>query len=193
MNRRELGSGAWIDLYPEWLDRASADQYFEILLATVPWEQGKLVLFGKSIDEPRLSAWFGERDYTYSGRALRARALPAPIKELAQRAEASAACGFNSVLLNLYRTGSDSMGLHSDDEPELGPNPVIASVSLGAERRFVLRPKRTRRAQSLNLKLPHGSLLLMGGSCQHELRHGLPKQPGVTSPRINLTFRYITQ
>jgi alkylated DNA repair dioxygenase AlkB len=98
---------------------------------------------------------------------------------------------FNSVLVNLYRDGRDSMGFHSDDEPELGENPEIASVSFGATRRFILAPKRKQRGARVQLELTHGSLLLMRGRCQHEFRHAIPKSANVEAPRINLTFRRI--
>jgi alkylated DNA repair dioxygenase AlkB len=112
--------------------------------------------------------------------ALRTRLARAPVAE------------FNAVLLNLYRHGNDSMGLHSDDEPELGTDPVIASVSLGAERRFVLVPKKkAARDRAVEVVLAHGSLLVMAGTCQHHYRHGLPKQPGAQGERINLTFRRV--
>ena len=187
----DLGAGAFVELWGDWLTAAEADRYFAALRETIPWEQGRLKFFGKEVLEPRLSAWFGDRDYVYSGRSLRANPFPAIVRELAERAEASIHARFNSVLLNLYRDGQDSMGLHSDDERELGSNPLIASVSLGAPRRFVLRAKKKNALAPLDLELPHGSLLLMGGSCQHQFRHGLPKSARVTGARINLTFRWI--
>jgi alkylated DNA repair dioxygenase AlkB len=187
----DLGAGAFVELFDDWLAAADADRYFAGLRETIPWEQGQLMFFGKPVLEPRLSAWFGDRDYVYSGRALRAKAFPVLVRELAERAEASTRARFNSVLLNLYRDGHDSMGLHSDDEPELGSNPLIASVSLGAPRRFVLRPKKNKALMPLDLELPHGSLLTMSGSCQHQFRHGLPKSARVVGARINLTFRWI--
>ena len=142
--------------------------------------------------QPRLVAWFGDPGaaYTYSGLQL----VPEPWSErlgsLRARTEGAAGHPFNSVLCNLYRDGNDSMGLHADAEPELGPNPVIASVSLGATRRFVLRHAKDR-GERLDLDLAGGSLLVMSGTTQHFWRHGVPKQKKITDSRINLTFRRI--
>ncbi|HYO97860.1 MAG TPA: alpha-ketoglutarate-dependent dioxygenase AlkB [Polyangiaceae bacterium] len=174
---------------PCWLPSRRADAYFAELMASVPWEQGTLSFFGKSVPEPRLSAWFGSADYVYSGRRVRAREMPPALHELTRSVELALGQSFNSVLLNLYRDGRDSMGLHADDEPELGRNPFIASVSLGATRRFILRPKRGAELAPLSLLLSHGSLLTMAGACQHVFRHGVPKAPAINEPRINLTFR----
>jgi alkylated DNA repair dioxygenase AlkB len=148
-------------------------------------------MFGRELREPRLTAWFGEADYTYSGRTVRASPWPSCLASLRARVERAAATSFNAVLLNLYRDGRDSMGLHSDDEPELGPDPMIASVSLGGARQFVLVPKKksARRQGGYELQLTHGSLLVLTGACQHHYRHGVPKQPGFAHERINLTFR----
>lgn len=188
---RDLGAGALVSFEPTWLPSARADAYLAELTATIPWEEGSLTFFGKSVREPRLSAWFGSADYVYSGRTLRARALPPAVHELARGVELATGQSFNSVLLNLYRDGRDSMGLHADDEPALGSNPIIASVSLGATRRFILRPRRGTELAPFSLLLSHGSLLTMGGTCQHVFRHGLPKAPAVNEPRVNLTFRQI--
>jgi alkylated DNA repair dioxygenase AlkB len=188
---QDLGHGAWLELAPRWLAPSAADAYFEALLRDTPWEQGELTLFGRRIPEPRLSAWFGSDDYTYSGRTLRARPFPPPVAELLARLGEFGTTTFNSVLVNLYRNGRDSMGFHSDDEPELGENPEIASISLGATRRFILAPKRKERGARVQLELTHGSLLLMRGSCQREFRHAIPKSASVDAPRINLTFRRI--
>lgn len=141
--------------------------------------------------EPRLSAWYGDAAYTYSGKTRQPHAWMPILDALRQRIEIACQARFNSVLLNLYRNGQDSMGLHSDDEPELGPEPLIASLSLGAERRFVLRHK-TLTDQRHTLTLAHGSLLLMAGRTQHAWKHGLPKAKSVAEPRINLTFRWLT-
>jgi len=148
-------------------------------------------MFGRVVDSPRLSAWIGDEDavYRYSG----TRFVPRPWTPelLALRDRVAAACGvpFNSVLANLYRDGADRMGWHSDDEPELGPRPVIASVSLGAERTFRFRAK--AGGETVAIELPHGSLLTMAGDTQRLYRHELPARKRVTGPRINLTFRWI--
>lgn len=191
MERLELGAGAFVDLETSWLQSTVADRLFELLRDEVEWTQGFLDWFGKRIPEPRLSAWYGDADYTYSGRTLRARPFPTALAELRAAVERDADRRFNSVFLNFYRDGRDSMGFHSDDEPELGPNPVIASVSLGATRRFRLEPRRGRELAGHSLELTHGSLLILGGTCQHVFRHSVPKTSRPTGSRINLTFRWI--
>ncbi|WP_298719005.1 alpha-ketoglutarate-dependent dioxygenase AlkB [uncultured Oceanisphaera sp.] len=165
-----------------------ADIWLEQLQAEIPWQQHRLHLFGREHDEPRLSCWMGELAYRYSGK----RREPVPwhplVNEIRQRLQTICAQPFNGVLLNLYRHGRDSMGWHADNEPELGSNPVIASVSLGATRRFLLRHKGGERRQLL---LNHGSLLVMAGEMQHYWQHALPRTAAVDSARINLTFRYL--
>jgi alkylated DNA repair dioxygenase AlkB len=144
------------------------------------------------VASPRLSAWYGDPGAIYSYSGLRLEPLPwTPVLlEIRQVVTDLAETPFNSVLLNLYRDGQDSMGWHSDAEPELGRNPVIASVSLGAVRRFVLRHKK-RKEQHIALELESGSVLVMGGALQHYWRHALPKIRQAVGPRINLTFRLI--
>lgn len=191
LQRHDLGAGAFVDLDPRFLPAPEADRYFSEILKTVEWEQGKIVLFGREHLEPRLTAWIGDRDYTYSGRTVRARPWPPVLAELRDRVQAAVDRPFNSVLLNRYRSGRDSMGYHSDAEPELGPNPVIASLSFGVARRFVLEPKRGEPGRHFEAWLGHGSLLVMGGRCQHAFRHALPKQPSISGERLNLTFRFL--
>ncbi len=188
-----LDHGGLVRYEPGWLTGDEADALMRALRAGVDWKQGAIAMLGREVLEPRLTAWFGDADYTYSGRTMRAAPWPAPLAALHARLDRAAGARFNAVLLNLYRDGKDSMGLHSDDEPELGIDPVIASVSLGAERRFVLVPKKkAARDRALEVTLAHGSLLVMAGTCQHHYRHGLPKQPGA-GERINLTFRRIVE
>jgi alkylated DNA repair dioxygenase AlkB len=171
---------------------AQADALFAALRDEIRWQRHRLKLFGREIDAPRLSCWIGDDDagYVYSG----ARFEPSPWTPTAAllRDDLAARLGvrFNSVLANLYRDGRDSVGWHSDDEPELGPTPVIASLSFGATRTFRLR-SRTTRAAALPLDLVHGSLLVMAGDTQRLYQHALPKRAGVAAPRINLTFRRI--
>lgn len=177
---------------PAWLAMDEADALFAGLHAQVPWEVHRIRMFGREVDSPRLSCWIGDpgATYTYS----RTRFVPHPWPEIlvGLRARVEAACGarFDSVLANLYRDGRDSMGWHSDDEPELGPAPVIASVSLGATRRFVMK-HRADASKVLSLELPHGSLLVMAGNTQRFYRHALPRSARVVAPRINLTFRRV--
>lgn len=178
-----------------WLGRDEADALFESLLHDVPWERHRLRIFGRALDAPRLSCWIGDPDatYVYSRTRFEARPWTPSLLALRKRVEQSCGAQFNSVLANLYRDGQDSMGWHSDDEPELGARPVIASLSLGAERRFRLRRKLPRgvRATPLGLPLAHGSLLCMAGDTQRYYQHDLPKIASAVGPRINLTFRRI--
>lgn len=162
---------------------------FARLLAQTPWREESVVVYGKRHLQPRLSAWYGDASYTYSG--LRLAPLPWTALLLEIRAAVEAVCGhrFNSVLLNRYRNERDSMGMHSDDEPELGAEPVIASLSYGATRTFILRHKRNK--QTLRLPLDDGSLLLMSGQLQRHWLHGINKSARPLGERLNLTFRYI--
>ncbi|AUX47190.1 DNA methylase [Sorangium cellulosum] len=200
-----LVEGGWFALLDPWLPRAEAEALFEALRDGVAWRQDKIKLFGNEHLQPRLSAWYGDPGavYTYSGLTLAPEPWSAPLAALKARVEATCAelpevepsrassPAFNSVLLNYYRSGADSMGFHADAEKELGPNPVIASVSLGAPRRFLLKPAGPwKHAPAIELDLGGGSLLVMGGTTQHHYRHGVPKQRGA-GPRINLTFRRI--
>ena len=165
------------------------DVVFARLLAETPWRAETVVVFGKRHLQPRLTAWYGDASYTYSG--LRLEPLPWTPLLLELRAAVEAACGqrFNSVLLNLYRNERDSMGMHSDDEPELGPGPVIASLSFGSTRTLILRHKRNK--QTLRLPLTDGSLLRMAGATQENWLHGINKSTRSLGARINLTFRYV--
>lgn len=159
------------------------------LIAETDWRADSITLWGKQFLQPRLSAWQGEKAYTYSGLRL----APAPFSPLVcdikNAVEAMTGRRFNSVLLNYYRNERDSMGMHSDDEPELGSQPAIASVSFGATRTFILRHKILR--QTLKLDLTPGSLLLMSGTTQSHWSHGINKSTRTMGPRVNLTFRFI--
>lgn len=171
---------------------ADPDALLPLLRAEIPWEQHRLRLYGREVASPRLSCWMGDADavYTYSRTRFVPRPWTALVAALRDGLQALSAQRFNSVLCNLYRDGNDSMGLHSDDEAELGPQPLIASLSLGATRRFRLRHKRDP-ARKLELDLPAGSLLLMSGTTQQEYRHELPKALRVKQARLNLTFRQV--
>lgn len=190
--------GADVVLQPRWLAPAEADALLATLLATIPWENHRIRLFGRELATPRLSCWIGDAGtgYVYSGTRFEPHAWPSALAALRLRVEAACGGRFNSVLANLYRDGNDSMGWHSDDEPELGAQPVIASLSLGAERRLRFRRRlprgvRATAADVLSLPLPHGSLLRMAGATQTLYRHELPKTRVAAGPRINLTFRRI--
>ncbi|WP_076589247.1 alpha-ketoglutarate-dependent dioxygenase AlkB family protein [Vibrio ostreicida] len=178
------GKILWVEHF---IDKEEADVLQATLRETVPWSQEKITLFGRSVSQPRLQAWYGDKAYTYSGLTLTPTPLPPSLEALKSRCEISAQQNFNSVFLNLYRDGQDSMGAHQDNEPELGPNPTIASLSLGSTRRFVL--KHTQTAQRHVLELTHGSLLVMSGELQHYWKHSVPKTTKPVGERINLTFR----
>jgi len=165
------------------------------LIDEIPWRAEEVVMWGRRVPQPRLTAWYGDRGsrYTYSGLQLD----PAPwtplLRDIKARIEAAAGSSFNSVLLNYYRDQHDSIGFHSDDEPELGSQPVIASLGLGEERTFILKHKRSKSAKPVHLRLASGSLLLMRGDTQHCWRHGILKESRSCGPRVNLTFRTIIQ
>ncbi len=171
---------------------ATADALFAALQAEIPWQQHRLRIFGREVAAPRLSCWIGDPGAVYTWSRTRFDPLPWTPTVAGLHDDLAARLGirFNSVLANLYRDGRDSMGWHSDDEPELGAQPRIASLSFGATRCFRLRT-RTTRAPALSIDLSHGSLLLMAGDTQALYQHALPKRAGVREPRINLTFRWI--
>ena len=180
-------------LDPAFLSAAEATNFLAELTTEAAWEQRSIRLFGQEFPQPRLTAWHGDAEarYTYSGLTWEPRPWTAALQVLRRRVEAATRTTFNSVLLNLYRDGRDSMGWHADDEPELGPAPAIASVSLGAPRRFRLRPRAGLGHAPLSLDLPHGSLLLMRGPTQQHWQHALPKTARPVGPRLNLTFRWV--
>ena len=182
------GDGSAV-LFPDFLCESDADNYFSGLHNNTPWEQNFIRLFGKEVFEPRLSTWHAEADlpYTYSGVPRTPHPWKEPLSSLRTACEAHTGQSFNGALLNLYRTGLDAMGWHSDDEAVNGPNPVIASISLGAERRFDFRHKQSR--EMISAVLPHGSLLVMSGACQTFWLHRIAKTTRQTEPRINVTFR----
>jgi alkylated DNA repair dioxygenase AlkB len=182
----------WFD--PDFLAASRADALFESLRREITWETHRIRLFGREIDSPRLSCWIGDdgASYVYSKTRFEPRPWPQALDKLRKDVNKAAGERFNSMLANLYRDGRDGMGWHSDDEPELGAQPVIASLSLGAERRFLLKHKRAD-SKSFALELPHGSLLLMRGDTQRHYRHALPKTTKPVAERINLTFRRILQ
>ncbi|GGA11151.1 alpha-ketoglutarate-dependent dioxygenase AlkB family protein [Dyella caseinilytica] len=188
-------AGAEVRYAASWLDGDEADALFERLQHEIPWERHRLYMFGREVDSPRLSCWIGDPGtaYTYSRSRFEPNPWTASLLPLRERVQTFCGAHFNSVLANLYRDGQDSMGWHSDDEPELGPHPVIASLSLGAERRFRLRRKarHDERVTPLGLPLAHGSLLCMAGDTQRHYQHDLPRVAGVLGARINLTFRFI--
>jgi alkylated DNA repair dioxygenase AlkB len=185
--------GADLLYFPEFFSPAEADQKLHALHEQIAWQQGKITVYGKEYPEPRLSAWYGEEGcgYTYSG-LLHAPLPWTPLLLSIKSHIESIANGvvFNSVLANLYRNGADGVAWHSDDEPELGPAPVIASVTFGQSRPFQLRHRRDKLLK-YSLLLPHGSLLLMRGETQRHWQHQIPKSAKPMQARINLTFRVV--
>lgn len=173
--------------------QAQADHLFDTLLKTLHWQQDVLTMAGRQIPVPRLQAWYGvkDADYGYSGLALRPHPWHPVLAAIRDRIQSATGHAFNSVLANLYRDGRDSVDWHADNEAALGDAPVIASLSLGVQRRFQLRPRRAHSGQVTRLELAHGSLLLMEAGTQSHWQHRVPKEPGVQAARINLTFRRI--
>ena len=178
--------------YPSFFSSEETSEYFKILKNETDWQQDNIKLFGKTYKQPRLTALYGndEKTYTYSSITMLPKPFNSVLKEIKDKIEAVSEVKFNTVLLNLYRDGSDSNGWHSDDEKELGKNPVIASISFGAMRTFQLRHKKDRKNRK-NIQLEDGSLLLMKGRTQHFWQHQIPKSKRVKEERINLTFRLI--
>ena len=189
----DLGD-ACIREYPRLFAPAYADELLETLLAQIPWRQDSIRMAGKRIPVPRLQCWMGDHGsaYGYSGISLEPVPWQPPITAIRQKIQALGHADFNSVLLNYYRDGRDSVGWHADDESELGANPVIASLSLGAERKFQLRHKRDKNRDRYHMLLRNGSVLFMGKTLQNNWLHQLPKETTLHSPRINLTFRQVT-
>jgi alkylated DNA repair dioxygenase AlkB len=187
----ELPDGE-LRLWARAFDEMESERFFAGLLATVAWHQEQILMFGRRVPVPRLVAWHGDpgATYAYSG----TNHLPAPwtpaLQRIRERVHQLTGREFNAVLLNRYRGGSDGMGWHSDDEPELGRDPVLASVSFGATRRFCMRHRR-RRDQRLDLSLTDGSLLCMAGATQHHWVHAVPKTNAAVGERLNLTFRRV--
>ncbi|TKD55686.1 alpha-ketoglutarate-dependent dioxygenase AlkB [Flavobacterium sp. ASW18X] len=183
---------AEIRYFPNFLDKETADHYYKVLLEQTPWQQDQIKVFGKTYDQPRLTALYGNngKSYSYSSIIMEPHPYTDSLMELLQKLTHITDHQFTTCLLNLYRVGSDSNGWHADNEKELGINPVIASVSLGQERMFHLK-HRTEKSLKRSLLLEHGSLLLMQGETQHHWLHQIPKTKKPIAPRINLTFRRI--
>jgi len=189
--RIALTRGAWIEYEPGWIEPQASDALLTALREELAWEQREVVLFGRSILQPRLIAWAGSIGYRYSGQTLEPRPFTPTVSALCARVSDRAGAPFNHVLVNRYRTGDDSIGLHADDERELGEDPVVATVSLGASRRLVLVPRRKSDGPRHAIDLGHGALFVMGGTCQRHFRHGIPREPAMRAERISLTFRRV--
>lgn len=176
---------------PDFFSEEESDVYFRELLQGINWQQESIRMFGRELPMPRLTAWYGDKGYTYSGLHNRPQPWLPLLQELKEKVEQASGQSYNSVLLNLYRSGSDSMGWHADDEPELGQEPGIASLSFGGERSFKFRHRTRKDLKPVSITLRHGSLLLMQGPTQHHWLHHIPKTARFVQPRINLTFRHV--
>lgn len=186
----DLKAGTWLRYDPCWLPAEEATALLAALLAEVDFEERPVVTGETVIMQPRRVGWAGELPYHYSGQTLPPRQVGPVLAALWPRIEEAVGARFNHAVLNRYRDGRDHMGLHADNEPELGREPVIAALSLGATREFRLELKH-RRAVKRTMRLPHGSLLVMGGACQHKWRHAVPRAPVEVGERLNVTFRWL--
>lgn len=195
--RFELSRSAWVDYYSHFISDDEGDILMQTLIEEEAWAHRPIVVFGKEILQPRLISWGGSLPYKYSGQTLSPRSAHSALSALWAQVEETCGHTFNHVLLNYYRDGHDHMGMHADDELELGRDPLIAALSIGVKRRFKMSPKRRkrdrrrRRNEGREILLHHGSLMVMGGDMQHTWRHGVPKMKSQeeSGPRINITFR----
>ena len=183
---------AEIIYYPPFFDKEQADQIYAELLQEIAWQQDNITVFGKTHPQPRLTALYGNegKPYSYSNITMQPNPWNTLLQKIKYLIEATTECQFTTVLLNQYRDGKDSNGWHADNEKELGTNPIIASLSFGAERVFQLKHNTIADAKK-SIVLEHGSLLLMKGSTQHFWKHQIPKTAKPIGNRINLTFRSI--
>lgn len=186
-----LDNDGLVNYYGKILAYQEANQYLDLLMQNILWKNDEVILFGKHIVTKRKTAWYGDSDYLYTYSNITKQALPwtKELSDLKQMVEEFAGVKFNSCLLNLYHNGNEGMGWHSDDEKSLGKDNTIASLSFGAERKFLLKHKQTK--QIISLVLEHGSLLIMKDATQRNWLHSLPKSKDIVQPRINLTFRTI--
>lgn len=183
---------AEIIYYPQFFDKEQADIIYTELLQEIAWQQDNITVFGKTHPQPRLTALYGNegKPYSYSNITMQPNPWNSLLQKIKYFIEATTECQFTTVLLNQYRDGKDSNGWHADNEKELGTNPIIASLSFGAERVFQLKHNTIADAKK-SIVLEHGSLLLMKGSTQHFWKHQIPKTAKPIGNRINLTFRSI--
>jgi alkylated DNA repair dioxygenase AlkB len=188
--RKQIHNGEYLHIF-NFFDKPSSDNYLKVLLDSIDWKQEKMNMYGKELLFPRLTAWYGDNDkpYSFSGITLQPQQWTKELLEIKRKVETKVDASFNSVLLNRYRNGNDSISWHTDAEKELGKNPIIASVNFGATREFQLRHIHTK--EKLSIELSHGSLLIMLGELQHFWQHQIPKTKKPVRERINLTFRVI--
>lgn len=181
-----------ITYFPSFFDKIEADKIYTELLKNTDWQQDKITIYGKIYLQPRLTALYGNdgKPYSYSNIKMQPRHWTVLLQKIKFHIESISDTNFTTVLLNYYRNGNDSNGWHADDEKELGINPVIASVSFGAERVFQLKHNSDKSLKK-SIVLEHGSLLIMKGTTQHYWKHQIPKTSKPVKPRINLTFRFI--
>ena len=178
--------------FPDFLSKEKSDVLYKKLHSDIPWQKYKIKIFGKTYNQPRLTSFhsIGNKNYNYSQIGIKNNLMTKDLKYLLNQIHEKTDYRFNSVLLNLYRDGMDSNGWHSDNEPELGDNPKIASITLGEERFFHIKHKNKKNLK-YKILLKHGSLLLMGDKSQTDWLHQVPKTKKKINPRINLTYRYI--
>jgi alkylated DNA repair dioxygenase AlkB len=191
LDPKDLGQGAWYALERDWMPAEEADALFAALVAELAWETRPVRgPNGEETTQPRLVGWAGALPYAYSGQTLPPRAVTPSLAALWPRVEAACGARFNHAVVNRYRDGRDHMGMHTDLEPQLGAEPLIAALSLGATRDLRLE-WRYKRKRKRTLKLPHASLLVMGGTLQRHWRHAVPRAAPETAPRVNVTFRWL--
>jgi len=192
MEKTQLSKNSYILYDAHFLGADDLDLLREDLLNNSRWRDDKIQMFGKVFDQPRKVAFFGDEhlSYTYSKIKMKTQGWSSETKELTQKINIKFDLSFNSALLNYYRNGDDYMSWHCDNEPELGEQPVIASISIGQVRDFLFREKKNPK-NKYKIKLDSGSLLLMMGDIQNEFHHALPKRKTQFDSRINLTFRHI--
>jgi alkylated DNA repair dioxygenase AlkB len=178
--------------HPSFFDKSESDRIFKKLLDTIEWKQDKIMMYGKELPLPRLSAWYGDNNkpYTYSGITLNPLPWTDELLMIKEKIEAEAKVKFSSVLINRYRDGQDYVGWHTDAEKELGKNPIIGSVNFGATRKFQFR-RIDDHKKKFEVELKHGTFLVMGGTTQHFWQHQVPKTAMKIGERLNLTFRVI--
>lgn len=208
MNSQRLSQGEWftnnpklhnapnadIQYIPDFFSKQKSDLMLKSLIKKIKWRQNTIQFYGKRSLVPRLEAWYGDvgKSYSYSGIQMDPMPWSKELVEIKQAIERQTKFFFNSVLVNYYRDGQDRVAWHSDDEKELGRNPVIGSVSFGAERKFKLRHKKYQKnGCRIEIKLEHGSFLLMKGETQHHWVHEIPRTALAIGPRVNLTYRFI--
>jgi alkylated DNA repair dioxygenase AlkB len=182
-----------IEYKPGFFTNEESTRLIPILKGTINWSQETIHMYGKLLNTPRLTAWYGDnsKTYAFSGKKYEPYVWTKELLFIKARVDAACKITFNSVLLNLYRNGNDSVAWHADDEPELGINPLIASVSFGQPRRFDVRHKQDHKLK-YSIELENGSLLIMKGDLQHNWEHQIPKSTKAIKERINLTFRVIS-